>query len=252
MLLLTLVFQGTSWFHIDPFALGVLLLSGVVGIGIGDAAYFESLKCIGPRRALLLGILAPPLAGLIAQIFLGETLSIVAWVGMCVTVLGVGWVVSERTAAGTGQQKYLLRGIRFGLMAALAQAVGVVLSRAALTQTTMSPLTSALLRLLGSVLFLLLWILLIRMPLGRWRTLDGSKRIWTSVILATFIGTYLGIWLQQISLKYTDSGIAQTLFTTSPLFVIPIVALMGERISPRAILGVCIALGGVGLLLGFR
>ncbi|UCE18988.1 MAG: DMT family transporter [Gemmatimonadota bacterium] len=251
MVLLTLASQGTSWLRIDPFALGALLLSGALGLGMGDTAYFESLKCIGPRRALLLGILAPPLAGLIALIFLGERLRVPAWAGIGVTVLGVAWVVSERTANGRGTSERLLRGILFGLMAAGAQATGVVLSRAALTQTAISPLTSALLRLVGGLLFLLLWILLKRRPLGQWRALEESKRIWAAVLLATFIGTYLSIWFQQTALKHTSSGIAQTLFSTSPLFVLPIVFLMGEKISPRAIFGACVALAGVGLLLGF-
>ena len=252
MLLLTLAPRGVSWIHIDPYALRILLLSGALGIGIGDTAYFESLRCIGPRRALLLGILAPPLAGLIALIFLGERLGVPAWAGICVTVLGVAWVVSERTTYKKEKSGRLLRGIQFGLLAAVAQATGVVLSRAALTQTAVSPLTSALLRLVGGLLFLLLWILLRRQPLGRWRTLEGSGRIWGGIIVATFIGTYLAIWLQQTALKFTESGIAQTLFSTSPLFVLPIVFFMGERISPRAVIGACVALAGVGLLLGFR
>ena len=67
-----------------------------------------------------------------------------------------------------------------------------------------------------------------------------------------FIGTFLGIWLQQISLKYTAAGVAQTLFATSPLFVIPIVIFTGERVSLRAILGAMLSLVGVGLLFAWR
>ena len=62
----------------------------------------------------------------------------------------------------------------------------------------------------------------------------------------------MGIWLQQISLKYAAAGVAQTLFATSPLFVIPIVALMGERISLRAILGVVLAIVGVGFIFSLQ
>ena len=36
----------------------------------------------------------------------------------------------------------------------------------------------------------------------------------------------------------------------SPLFILPIAAAMGERVSPRAVLGVLVALGGVGLIFG--
>jgi len=78
-----------------------------------------------------------------------------------------------------------------------------------------------------------------------------ATRRWLTVFAAVFIGTFMGIWLQQISLKHTAAGIAQTLFATSPLFVIPIVAVMGEKISYRAILGALLATVGVVVLFGF-
>jgi drug/metabolite transporter (DMT)-like permease len=69
------------------------------------------------------------------------------------------------------------------------------------------------------------------------------------VALAALLGTYLGIWLQQISFKYTPAGIAQALLATSPLFVLPLAAASGDRISWRAILGVLVAIGGIWLLI---
>jgi len=68
------------------------------------------------------------------------------------------------------------------------------------------------------------------------------------IAIASFGSTYLGIWLQQTSLKYAPAGIAQTFLATSPLFILPIVALQGEKISQRAILGVIISLGGIALM----
>jgi len=74
--------------------------------------------------------------------------------------------------------------------------------------------------------------------------------LWRGIVFATFTGTYLGIWLQQTSLKLTNAGIAQTLLATSPLFVLPIAAWRGEKISIRAIVGVLVAFVGIGLLVG--
>lgn len=76
----------------------------------------------------------------------------------------------------------------------------------------------------------------------------NSKRLLAALVLAAFGGTYLGIWLQQVALKYTPAGIAQTLGATSPLFVLPVVAALGEVISIRAVLGVAIAIGGIALI----
>ena len=69
-----------------------------------------------------------------------------------------------------------------------------------------------------------------------------------AIAIAAFGSTYLGIWLQQTSLKFAPTGIAQTFLATSPLFILPIVALQGEKISLRAIFGVMISLAGIALM----
>ncbi|MGB3669191.1 MAG: EamA family transporter, partial [Phormidesmis sp.] len=76
-----------------------------------------------------------------------------------------------------------------------------------------------------------------------------SPRLLGAIALTSFFATYLGIWLQQVALKYTATGIAQALLATSPLFVLPMAALLGERLSWRTVGGVVIALAGVCLLL---
>jgi drug/metabolite transporter (DMT)-like permease len=250
LLLITLLVRGDLLAAIDPLALGLLLLSGVVGIGLGDTAYLESLKRLGVRRTLLLEMLAPPSAGLIALAFLGERLSAGAWCGIGLTLLGVAWVVTERSPGPSTGPARAWPGIGFGLLAALAQASGAVLSHAALIQTSTSPLWSSLLRLAAGVVTLVIWLPLTRQPVGRWLKHQQSGRTWRVIAIATFIGSYLAIWLQQTSLKFTDAGIAQTLLATSPLFVLPIAAFQGERISPRAVLGILVALAGIGLLFG--
>ncbi len=250
LLLVTLLVRGDLLAAVEPLALGLLLLSGVVGIGLGDTAYLESLKRLGARRTLLLEMLAPPSAGLVALVFLGERLSVSAWCGIGLTLLGVAWVVTERSPGPSAGPARPWPGLGFGLLAAMSQASGAVLSHVALTRTSISPLWSSLLRLSAGVVTLLIWLPLTRQPLGRWLKHQQSGRMWRVIALATFIGTYLAIWLQQVSLKFTDAGIAQTLLATSPLFVLPITACRGERISPRAVLGILVALAGIGLLFG--
>ncbi len=251
MLGLTLALRGNPVPEISASHVWLLMLSGVVGIGLGDTAYFETLRHLGARRALLLETLAPPITACLALIFLNEVLPAIAWLGIVLTILGVAWVISERLPNRPAGSINLERGISFGLLAALAQAVGAVLSRAALAETNVSPLWAALLRLVAGVLVLLLWGL-IRRQTGQWLKSLNSKRVLGALILAAFGGTYLGIWLQQVGLKYAAAGIAQTLIATSPLFVLPVAAWMGEVISMRAVLGVLIAVSGIALLFGFQ
>ena len=247
---------------LEPRPLLLLLVSGVVGIGIGDTAFFSSLNCLGARRSLLLEALAPPLAALLAALFLQEQLSVRACLGIALTIAGVAWVVIERTpdTIHTDQpqpdnihtdQLYhkirLARGIGFGLLAALAQASGAVLSRAALVSSAVDPLWSTLTRLVGGIVVV---IGLLAVHRSMWKGfIPLRSRQFLAVLTGTsFAGTYLAIWLQQIALKYTQAGIAQSLSATSPLFVIPLAIWTGERVSMRACLGVLVALGGVWLL----
>ncbi len=224
---------------------GLLWLSGAIGIGFGDSVFFAALTCLGARRALLLEAIAPPLSALLARVFLDEQLSLPAWIGIFTTVLGVAWVVVERTPDQAPLQ--LRRGVILGLFAALAQASGAVLSRSALAATLVSPLWSSLIRLIAAVM-VLLPVLVMQRPTWQMMQPLRSKRFLAGLLIAAFTGTYLGIWLQQTSLKYTATGIAQALTATSPLFIIPIALLTGEKISLRAMVGALIALVGIGLL----
>lgn len=237
---------------LNQFALPLflLVLSGAIGITFGDTVFFAALNQLGARRTLLIQTLAPPLTALLAMLFLREQLTLIAWGGMFITIIGVAWTIAERVSGNDTTSAPLLPGVTLGLLAALAQAVGAVLSRAALTQTAIDPLWSTLIRLLAGVSLLLLWIL---WKQGR-RVLYqlGSKRLVAIVLVTAFFSTYLGIWLQQISLKFAPAGIAQTLSATSPIFVLPLAIALGEFVSIRAILGAVLSLFGIALLFLWR
>ena len=251
LLICTCLLQSDFNAAADPNHLCLLLLSGILGIGLGDTAFFFALNYLGARRALLMETLAPPLTAILALIFLQEKLNLLALCGILLTILGVAWVVSERVPSNNSNID-LGRGIGFGILAAIALAGGAVLSRGVLANTSISPLWAALLRLIGGVLILLPWAWL-RQKQSRFqfKTLASAKII-GAVFFAAFAGTYLGVWLQQTAIKFTAASIALTLTNTSPLFVIPIALCLGERVSPRAVLGVAVALSGIALLLLLR
>lgn len=260
---------------LPPNAAILLLLSGAIGIGIGDTAYFWAINTLGARKALLLETLAPPVTAILAWIFLSEQLSITSVIGILLTLIGIASVVNERVP-GTDQTKQGA-GLKFALLAVFCQASGAVLSRSALASTVVVPLWSSLIRLLAGLAFIGALAALQPHQLGDYQPIvqpdkqvDGFDRsswrsrwqqslkelktpsLLVSIALAAFFATYLGIWLQQISLKYTEAGIAQALLATSPLFVLPMAALLGDRISWRATLGAVVALSGVWVLLFFR
>ncbi|GJD17332.1 Protein of unknown function DUF6, transmembrane [Rivularia sp. IAM M-261] len=247
LLLVTIVATGGLSLVIAPIPFCLLLLSGVIGIGLGDTAFLAGINSLGARRLLLLETLAPPMTAVFALIFLQERLNASAWCGVLLTILGVAWVISERTEKEVNSS-LPLRGVIFGLLAAVANASGAVLSRAALVNTNINPLWAALIRLGAATLFLLPLII---WQQGKSKTsiLSYSKgRVVAATCFAAFCGTYLGIWLQQTAIKLAPVGIASTLLQTSPIFILPLALWTGEKVSIRAVIGVIIAIAGIGLL----
>jgi drug/metabolite transporter (DMT)-like permease len=252
LLALTLLVLGRPPAGLEGWVLVLLLASGGVGIGLGDTVYFAAINHLGARRALLMETLAPALAALLAAVGLGEVLSWSAYLGMALTLAGVGWVISQRlpptaevTPSPTPSPGY--RGILYGVLAALGQASGAVLSRAALADTSVDPLWSSLLRLVGGVL-LITTLLASQGQLRHHIKPLESGRVLALVAVAAVLGTYLGIYLQQIALKYSPTGVAQALTATSPLFILPMAVLVGDRVTGRAVGGAVVALVGVVLL----
>ncbi len=249
LFLFTILLTGELFPSIATLPMCLLLLSGIVGISLGDTAFFIAINSLGARRTLLMQTLTSPIAAVFGLIFLRESLNSLAWCGILITVLGVAWVVTERTLdiKDVSTIEEFWRGIAFGLLTAIAGAVGAVLSRSAIANTGINPLWAALLRLSAGILVLLIWTFFRKQTSFQLSSLRNS-RIIAGTLFAAFCGTYLGIWLQQTAIKFTSVGIASTLLQTSPIFVIPFAMWSGEKVSLRAIFGVLISIMGIALL----
>ena len=64
-----------------PQAWLVLLLSGTVGIALGDSFYLAALRRLGTRRALTVEALAPQVAAISGLVWMGEAVSASTWAG---------------------------------------------------------------------------------------------------------------------------------------------------------------------------
>lgn len=240
---------------ISKEAMTLLVISGVIGIGLGDTAYFACLRRIGPQNGLMLESTAPIMASLMALLLFQEYLSFMAWCGIVMTSAGVVLVVKWSRSSFTHVPG--LSGVLFGLLAALCQATGIVLSRQALLMGQVEPLASALVRLSAALVIVLIWFglrgAISYKPATRQSIVDTLKSLHTNrlilkVAAAIFLGTFLGIWLMQTSVKYTSAGITQTLLATSPLFAMLIGRLRGQTQTPLVWLGLLLGFCGIGLL----
>lgn len=228
---------------------GALLgLSAIVGLTIGDTALFGAMLRLGAPRAMLIHSSAPIFAAIAGRLFLHEELSARAIVGIAITVSGIGLVVSARRDDAPIDRTRLRAGVALGLVAALGQAMGSVLSRQA-TKAALSPIAAASFRLfVGAVA-----LAVVMLPSGHtrgWLRELRTDRGWLRVAGASFIGSCLGLWLAQTSLKESQSvGVAATLLATTPIFLLPLAHVAKvERMTVRASFGVLSAICGVAAL----
>jgi drug/metabolite transporter (DMT)-like permease len=252
MMLLVMPLIPMPEFELSANHFLILAISGIIGIAIGDSAYFAALKRIGANKTLLLESLAPPLSGVLALMFLGAALTLQSWLGVVITTLAVTFVVFQPSNSvsddSTNQAQW--SGIGYGLVASVCQASGVVISHYALVAGDIPPLLGALIRLTIGVFAVMMII-----PFVENKPYSSIKRdLWEMTKLdklwllsAIFVGTFLALWLQQIALKNANPAIAQTLIATSPVFILVIYALKGEKVSKQSLIGTLAAVGGISL-----
>ena len=233
--------QITSWLW--------LIAGGVIGIAIGDSAYFAALRNIGPARTLVIESLAPALVGIFNIILLSHYLSAFAWFGIALTSVGVVIAIKPAKGLPSVDNKHYRVGVLCALAAAICQALGMVMSKGALNNEEMSSLWAALIRLASGTLTVALVVAMFKSSdFKQALTLKGiSGKHWFFV--AVFLGTFLGLWLQLGAVKYTDPAIAQTIFATAPLIVMSIGFFKREPVTNRMLIGGLLALVGVAVLL---
>ncbi|MEM6315576.1 MAG: DMT family transporter, partial [Planctomycetota bacterium] len=235
-------------------ALALFGVSGALGIGVGDTCYFAALKRIGAARTALLFMASAPITVVLSVVVLGETINAAALLGIALTIAGILWVIAERAPTPDAHldRKLIAVGVAFGLAAASLQAVGLVLNRKAfLLADDTSEVWATALRLASGCAALAIALPLLNGRLLNGKPLADARRWpWKLIIIGMLLGTFIGLLLQQASVKHAaNTGIAQTLLNTTPLFVLPIAPLIGERITRRAVLGAVVATVGVSVLL---
>jgi drug/metabolite transporter (DMT)-like permease len=248
LLSLTLYVQIGVFFPMDAnqdnyFWLG---LSGIVGLAIGDGALFYAIVILGPRLSTLLLSLAPPITTIVAWIFLGESLELLAVIGIVVTISAIAWVVSEKHGDEHIRGSKTL-GVILGIVAALGQGIGVILAKVGLGGGIDS-LSATLLRMLPATVALWGVAVLTRHAAPAVLALK-DKYIALIVVIASIVGPFIGVWLSMVAVKYTETGIASTLLSTVPILLIPMELIIHKRApSLRGILGAILAVIGVGLI----
>ena len=243
-------------------AFPIFFLSGVVGIGIGDVALFQTLPRLGSRlTSLLVGCLSAPLAALIEWIWLGTTLSLAQMLWGLLTVGGVGLALMPGEHVQRGRCD-LFVGTLFSVLASVCGAAGGVLSRKAygIAHACGEHLdggNAGFQRVLGGVLLGGICLLVVKRSAfkvqahaPRELVVAASKKkwrgVWPWILVNGLAGQTLGVSCMQWSLENTPAGIVFAILAITPIVVIPFaLVLEGERPTARSLVGGAIAVAGV-------
>src|ERR1041385_7532971 len=242
-------------------AFPIFFVSGMVGFGIGDFALYQAFPRLGSRLSILLvHCLAAPFAAVTEWLWLGTALSSRQIFFGLVILAGVA------LALAPGQHlkllpRALIAGIVFGVLAALGQSVGAVLSRKAYevarqTSENIDGITAAYQRILGGLLVTLIsYLVFKRLREGvisaelDLKTTTGRspwKSVWPCIVLNALAGPVLGVSCYQRALKTIPTGVVLPIVAITPIVVIPFsLAMEGERPTPRSLAGGVIAVAGV-------
>ncbi len=235
------------------------MLSGVIGMGLGDLGVYAALPTLGSRLTVLMTqCLAAPIAALGELWWLGTrlTLTQVLWGLMILAGVAVAIMPSKAHPPRVHVRPI---GFLFGLVAAAGQGFGALASRKGVmvaaaagevTHRATFGLNAAYHRILAGLVFTVAWFLVMR-ALRRLAVVhlpktpaERRRSLWW-ILANGLAGPVIGVSCYQWALATTPSGIVLPIAATTPLLSIPIAYwLEGDRPSKRALGGAVLAVAG--------
>ncbi len=256
-----------AWAYVFGIGMGgaafpLFFLSGVLGIGIGDVAFFQSLPRLGSRlTSLLIGCISAPCAALIEWVWLGTTLSVAQILWGLLTVCGVCLALMPGEHVHRARRD-LIVGTLFSLLASVCGAAGGVLSRRAYEVAHANGEhidggNAGFQRIFGGLLLGGICVLVVKRRAFKLQShaprelvVAASRKkwrgVWPWVLINGFAGQTLGVSCMQWALESTPAGIVFAILAITPIVIIPFAyVLEGERPTVRSLIGGAIAVGGV-------
>ncbi len=239
-------------------SLGWFLLSGVIGMGLGDLGVYGALPFLGSRLTVLMTqCLAAPIAALGEWLWLGTRLTglQIFWGGVILAGVAVAIMPSRSNPPHVRVRPV---GFLLGFLAAAGQGFGALVSRKGVTVAAAAGehvanvtfgLNAAYHRIIAGLAFTALWFLVLRW-FRRTPAVPAASpaerrtgRLW--LLANGLAGPVAAVGCYQWALATTPGGLVLPIAATAPLLSIPIAYwLEGDRPKRRAIVGAFIAVAG--------
>ena len=238
------------------------LLSGFIGVGLGDTGFYEALPRLGSRRSVLLvQCFTAPIAAWIEWLWLGTTLNAVEIACIALILIGVALALAPGDHLHITPREWRA-GIAFSLVAAFCGALGTVVSRKAFAVAHAAGQfpdagTTGYQRVLSGMIFPAVILLVMK-----WRSAHAHggvfeektrqisrekwRRVWPWVLGNPLAGQTLGMSCFQWAIEKTPAAIVTAIVALTPVILLPLTRIFeGEKIGVRSLLGALIAVAGV-------
>ncbi|MBN1593275.1 MAG: DMT family transporter [Candidatus Coatesbacteria bacterium] len=227
----------------------MLILSGFIGMTLGDTVFFAALKRVGASLWAIVTAFYAPSVILMAYIVLDERLPALGFIGIAMIVFAIV-LASTKKSDRIEFDKNRLIGVGLGILSLLLMAAGIVMMKPILDR---SPLWWAIqIRLIGATFSLFVIVLLSPKRRELLRAMLPDKH-WKYIVPGSIIGPYfaLGFWIA--GFKYTLAGIAAILNQLNMVFIFVFAWLfLKEPLTWRRWVGLIVALSGAAVVIYFK
>jgi len=231
--------------RLDITIYAALLLSGAIGIGVGDTLFFKSLNDLGAGLTGIVVCLYSPFIIAFSYLWLNENLSPLQLTGVLLIITAVLIVTIQRKAPSVSGVK-IASGVVFGVLASAAMAIGVVLMKPLLD--TYAVVWVAAVRLIGGMVILIIVLLISPKRSSIMGSLFTTHNRYYTVA-GSFFGAYVSMVLWIAGIKYTQASIASALNQTSTIFIFIFAGLiLKEPMNMRRTIGIIMAFAGALLV----
>lgn len=241
--------RGTELVNTPLIPLVYLIISGVIGLTIGDTIFIKSLSYLNISQAFSIAqCFTTVFTMFLAVLLLGESFTWVTGLGTFFVLLGIYLITSIRTAPGTDSTQGRIRGkgIILALIVGAVWAIGVVTLK--LGALDMNPLVAVAIKLSSATIVLLPFALSQRKR-GALQLRKYSSRSLALALTAGLIDYGVGMVFFIIAVQLIGAGKTVVLSATSPLFLLPFsVFILKERLTRLTLIGIFVGVAGICLV----
>jgi len=225
------------------------IVSGVIGLGVGDTLYMMSLRDVGVARAVPITCTYPLFNLLWAVLLAGEAVTFPVVLGAVIIVLGI-WLLSQ--AGQTGESKLQTRTLYKGLTLALATAVVWSVSIAMINMAVMETpdLDHALAIIVVRVMAVAVTFFAVSPVMDRGLGfLKMNRKTIATLITGGIVALGLGWFFLSYSFVETLESRAVPISSTTPLFsTLTSIVLLHEKVTAKNAAGSTIIVIGIFLI----